>query len=177
MDMDTNMDTKKEVLIVSGVLLVIIIIGVVIFVPNLLTPAPASTQPVVAVQPAAVAVPIETLAHGVKSTITDRVNYVITSPAEMTKLWKMVDAAEPPPTVDFNKQMVLAVFAGKGTSADITIARVVDADARVVSVTIVPPGPACAQKVKTTAPYEIVAVPATSLPLTHRDVTTTASCQ
>ena len=169
------MDTKKETLIVSGVALVIVIVGAVILIPGLMTPATA--QPVVVqTQPAAVAVPFETLAHGVKSTVTTRVNYVITSSDEMTKLWKMVDAAEPPPTVDFNKQTVLAVFAGKGESADITVAKVVDADARTVTVAIVPPGPTCAAKVKATAPYEVVAVPNTSLPLEHEDSTTVANC-
>jgi hypothetical protein len=165
---------RKNVLIIIGVALLAIAIGVAVFVSG--NGATQNTASVVSPQPSAVIVPFTKIKQGEQSAIGARVNYVLTSSSELIKLWKMVGATGTPPTVDFNKQAVIAVFAGKESTSSIAVAKVEDSDARMVSITLAKPEGACAVKKSAASPYEIVAVPATSLPLTHTDVVTTASC-
>jgi hypothetical protein len=167
---------KRDTLIIIGVALAAIAIGVVIFlsgrgnIPNT-SSAVANSQP-----SAAVAVPFTEITRGSKSTVTTRVNYFITSTDELNKLWKMIDATGTPPVIDFNTHTVLAVFAGKESTSSITVAKIEDTSTRMVSVAIAKPDSACAKKPPAISVYEIVAVPTTSLPLTHQDISTTATC-
>jgi len=141
---------------------------------------PRSTvQPQVAVNfQAATTVPFEMIAHGEKSTVTERVNYVITTPDAFLKFWKMTDAKGAPPSIDFSKHEVIAVFAGKGANAGIAVTKIEDTDARMVAISLTTLDTACAKKTAHagSAPYQIVVVPATTLTLTHKDSITTASC-
>jgi hypothetical protein len=170
---------QRDSLIILGVALMAVAIGVGVFlsgrgeVPNTSLSAAANTQ-----QPAVI-VPFTPLVSGSQSKVTTRVNYVITSPDQLNKLWKMVDAVGTPPKVDFSKDAVIAVFAGQQSTAGyaISVSKIVDSGARMVSVTIQKPGDTCMVGQVLTAPYEIVAIPTTSLPLAHEDVSTTVSCQ
>ncbi|MFI5260588.1 MAG: hypothetical protein ACHQU0_02220 [Candidatus Paceibacteria bacterium] len=120
-------------------------------------------------------VPFTKLVQGTRSNIPTRTNYVITSNEELTQLWNMIDATSTPPTVDFGKNVVLAVFAGKGLNAGITVAKVEDASARLVSVHIMTPSSTCTKK-SIVSPYELVAVPKTALQVTHEDISSPVGC-
>lgn len=166
---------KRDIILLSTSIAGGIVVGVGVFyisgnaVPT--TSAVAYTQP-------SVAVPFTEIKSGTQSKVTTRVNYLITSSDELKSLWKMIDAKTPPPTLDFNKQALLAVFAGKQLVAgsDIVVSKIEDATARLVSITIARPTGACAKKKVTTTPYQLVAVPTTTLPLAHKDVITTTGC-
>lgn len=125
---------------------------------------------------AATSVPFTRLAEGKKSSVSERVNYIITSAAQMDELWKMTDAVGAPPPVDFKTHAVLAIFAGSEPCMAINVAKIEDADARQVSIVLAKPDGNCADKIKATSPYEIVTVKVTPLPLTHMDTPTTVSC-
>ena len=119
-------------------------------------------------------VPFTKLTAGRQSVVAKRVNYVITSPTQLSELWEIVSASGTPPEVDFETQAVLAVFAGNESSSSIAIAKIEDTTARTVSIAITKPD--CTKPPSVASPYEIVAVSATSLPLTHTDIPITVSC-
>ena len=167
-----TINMKRDILIILGVVLVAVAIGVIVMLGQ--SQAPGAQIPTTS-QLAAVAVPFEMLAQGETSKVTDRVNYVITSPDELTRLWALVDATGTPPAIDFSTKSVLAVFAGKGPSAHITVVHITDADTRTVAVAVAEPDTSCAKKA-VVSPYELVVVPTTTLPLTHKDTTTPLSC-
>lgn len=166
----------KDKLIFFGVAIVAVIIGVLfIFVYRDRLPTPLS--PVIEqTGSAATTVPFTRIVQGTKSSVAERVNYLITSSSQMTELWKMTDATGTPPAIDFKTHAVLAIFAGKEPCSGINVAKIEDASARTVSITLAKPDGACADKVTGSSPYEIVVVEATPLPLTHADISTTVSC-
>ncbi len=111
--------------------------------------------------------------------MTERVNYLITSPDELTALWESISATTPPPPIDFTTQAVLAIFAGESSDASVSVAKITDAlgiGQRLVSIAITKPDVFCTAEAEDLSPYAIVAVSATSLSLTHEDIVTTASC-
>ncbi len=123
-------------------------------------------------------VPFTPITRGSKSSVTERVNYLITSKEELSLLWDMINATTTEPSIDFNTQAVIAVFAGQQLVAgtDIAVAKIEDATKRLVSITIQRPEGKCSTKRATTTPFEIIKVPLTSLPLTHEDVRTAIGC-
>lgn len=123
-------------------------------------------------------VSFQQIARGTTSTVTKRVNYLITNESDLQELWKMTPVAGAPPTVNFVHQAVVAVFAGDGMNAEIAIAKIEDTNARMVAVSISTFDASCPKKSgqKPIAPYEIVVVPTTLLSFTHTDIVTTASC-
>lgn len=135
-----------------------------------------SASPAANSQPTVIDVPFTDLAHGSKSTVATRVNYFITSEDQLNKLWKMIDATGTPPVINFKTDAVIAVFAGKEPGAAIAISKVEDTNVRLVAITITEQSSACVKKQPATTPYDIAAVPVTSLPLTHTDISTTAGC-
>lgn len=114
---------------------------------------------------AATPVSFTKLAQGTQSTVSKPTNYLITSANELEKLWKIVGAKGNPPSVDFTKNCVAAIFAG-------TVSRVEDTDVRTVTVT----GTSCSLKKATTTPYELITLPTTSLEFTHEDISITTAC-
>lgn len=166
---------KREFLIITGLMLVAVAIGIFIFLRGQNT-APEVSPNLASAEQSASVVPFTKITRGEKSTVTRRVNYLITSAEELQRLWKMVDATPPPPTVDFKTHAVLAIFAGNESTSSIAIAKIEDTDTRLVSITIAKPDDACAKSQSADSPYEIVSVPLTTLPLAHADLTTTVSC-
>ncbi len=167
---------KKETLILIGVALLAVAIGVYFFLNgNFKNSSPVTVSES---QTSAVAVPFTQLVSGTRSTVADRVNYFITSSTQLNELWKMVDAKGQPPKVDFTKDAVIAVFAGKQPTAGyaITVSKVTDSNSRLVSITIKKPDSTCKPKATATMPYELVTIPATMLPLAHEDISTTVPC-
>lgn len=118
------------------------------------------------------------LAAGERSSVTRRVNYLITSSEELAKLWKMIDSSTVPPRVDFDNRQVIAVFAGEQPTAGhaIAITRITDQTVREVEILITKPGGSCLLAESLTQPYQIIEVPKTDLTLTHRNTATTTSC-
>lgn len=173
----------KDSVIVSVVAAGAALAGVTLFLTGpgkfwALIAAPAPTIPYTATT-TVVSVPFTEVAHGTRSTVTKRVNYVITSPVEFKKLWDMVDAKGKAPDIDFSEQSVVAVFAGKEptTGYSIAVAKVEDRTAaRRVSVIITKPGSGCIIRQSMTAPYQLIELPKTSLLLTHQDLVATSSC-
>ncbi|MFZ2167307.1 MAG: hypothetical protein WAV50_00385 [Minisyncoccia bacterium] len=169
----------KHHFFVIGVAGTVIILGLAIVVfgyASILSMMPA-TSTTTYNGSAATVVPFTKLMKGSNATITTRVNYLITSSDQLKALWKFINASSTPPTIDFKTSAVLAVFAGKATSAEIAVAKVEDSSARLVSIKIAKPEPTCPQPTASVSPYEIVTVPATSLPLAHKDIVSTIGCR
>ena len=161
---------KREHLIFIGVALVMLIfLIIIIFVGRRASPIVITD-----VQPTVVEVPFTKLTQGRQSVVAKRVNYVLTSSAQLSELWATIDAAGTPPKVDFKKQAVIAVFAGNESSSSIAVAKIEDTSARMVSIAIAKPD--CTKPPAQASPYEIVAVAATSLPFAHTDIPTTSQC-
>jgi hypothetical protein len=129
-----------------------------------------------AISPAAVAVPFAEIRRGAHPMTMGRVNYLITSPSELTALWKMIGATTTPPEVDFANRVVLAVFAENAPGETISISRIEDTDTRRVSIIVGKAVGVCMKKLPATSAYEIVSAPSTTLPLTHVDTLATTSC-
>jgi len=165
-------------IIVGGAGVVAVIIGILVFlhgggsVPN--TSSSATTKN----QLAAVIVPFTKLIQGVQSSVDTRTNYLITSTKQLSELWKMIDAREQMPSVDFTKDVIVAVFAGQKPTGGyaITVSNIEDTDVRTVSVMLSLPDGNCSERRAATAPYELVAVPSTSLAFAHKDQATTTPC-
>ena len=159
----------RKMLLVGWLVLIAVIIGSFIFLSN------GGSFPN---NSAAVVVPFTRIVQGDHSKVAARVNYLITSADEFDKLWEMVDASGTPPVVDFKTNVVMAVFAGEQptTGYAINVSNIEDSTERNVSLTLAKPQSDCIEGQVITAPYEIVMVPATSLPLTHEDKITTNIC-
>ena len=128
----------------------------------------------------AVPVPFSQITQGTQSKVTERVNYLVTSSVGLKELWKLIDAPGTPPSIDFSTQAVAAVFAGERSSGgyNIAVSKVVDANtARTVYVMLSNPGVGCATTQALIAPYEVIVLPVTALPLTHKDESVTKDCQ
>ncbi len=169
----------KDTSVIIGMAAIAVVIGVVIFlnggISNTQSAATGANNPV-PVQ--AVAVPFTKIVSGTESKVSTRVNYLITSPSELSKLWGMISATGTPPAVDFTTHAVIAVFAGRQptTGYAIAVAKIEDSTTRNVSLTIAKPDTTCTEGQTVTAPYEIVTVPATTLPLAHTDQVVTKTC-
>ena len=122
--------------------------------------------------------PFAEIAIGAQSTVAERVNYLITTSGQLEELWKMIDASGAPPAIDFEKDAVIAVFAGQKPTAGyaIAVSRIEDDSLRTVVVALTEPGEGCMSAQVLTAPYQIAVVPAALLPLAHKDISVTAAC-
>jgi hypothetical protein len=164
---------REKIMLISMATVAVVAVGMLFLIgqtsPSALSAAKQS-------EPAVVIVPVTKLVQGMQSGIAVRANYLITSAADLTKLWKMIGATSTPPVVDFTKDTVLAVFAGDEPSLAIAVAKVEDTTERLVSITITRPDGTCTTKKPITSPYEIVTVPTTPLPITHEDIDATTSC-
>ena len=174
-----SMQEAKHHFISIGIVAGIIVIGFVIFLFGYnsilsMSPTPNGYN---RSGTAATVVPFTKLVQGSQSTVATRVNYLITTPDQLSALWEFINATNTPPTVDFKKQSVIAVFAGKATSAAISVAKIEDSGARLVSITLMQPESTCPQPAESASPYEIVTVPATLLPLAHKDISKTIGCR
>ena len=123
-------------------------------------------------------VPFTVLATGSNAAVQERKNYLISSTPELRELWKLLNAPGDPPAVDFTQSSVLAIFAGQEPTAgySIAVSKVADAASRLVVISLTRPGGSCILAQMVTTPYEVISLPKTTLPLTHEELTTTASC-
>jgi hypothetical protein len=169
----------RDTLILVGLALVAVVIGMFIYLANHGSLAVQTAASSCSAATPGMPVAITTLAAGSHSSVTAPTNFIITSEDQLRELWKITDASGAAPDVDFNTESVIAVFAGTQTTAgnSIAVSSVADtATERAVTISLTKPGGSCVVAQVTTAPYEIISVPATTLPLTHSDVVQTASC-
>ncbi len=167
----------RDTLIIIGLAFVAVVVGAFLFLYGRESLSNASSSAVAYNTPAAT-VPFTELAQGVQSSVSVRANYLITSESQLSELWKMIDARGQTPVVNFATHDVVAVFAGKEPTAGytITVSKVEDTNTREVTVALTSPGGSCVLAQSVTAPYQVVELPKTSLPLTHTDQAITASC-
>jgi hypothetical protein len=118
------------------------------------------------------------LAQGDNSDVALRRNYHIKSEYELRELWKLVREQQESPKIDFEKESVLAIFAGTRPAAgySIQVTKVADTDKRMVSIEVTMPGVSCLAEKTETAPYQIVTVPKSDLPLTHEETSRIEGC-
>lgn len=132
-------------------------------------PAPAS---------AATSVTYTVLAQGERSSVRERKNYHITTDYQLRELWKLITTNTPPPSIDFETESVIAVFAGRKPTAgyEIAITRVEDTDKRMVSIEIVEPGISCLAVEVESTPFQVLKLAKTDLPLTHQNTNRVEGC-
>lgn len=171
--------SMRNKFVIIGIALLAVALGVLVFLSDRNrnfqnTPYPSTADSNASDK----AVSFTRLAYGSRSSVTARVNYLITSPGQLKELWKLIDATSTPPSVDFKTQAVIAIFAGEKPSAGyaVAVSKIEDAEKRMVSVALTDPDDSCATKRSTMAPYEILLMPATPLSLTHEDLLTPVSC-
>jgi hypothetical protein len=174
-------NTKRHHYIVWGAVIAACIIGVLLFLYGSSGVLNVHQKVITVNKP--IAVPFLKIASGMRSTVSTRTNYIITSTEQFTKLWDMIDATGTPPNIDFKSDEAIAVFAGNESTASSTIliTRMYDTTTqRTIYITLRQPVGDCTEKQiknqKTTAPYEIVLVPFTRLKLAHKDTIATTSC-
>lgn len=139
---------------------------------------PTSDEQGVAQAVPAVTQRYEPLASGTAASVELRANYVITTQADLAKLWQMIPDAPAQPDVDFSKYDVLAIFAGQKPTAGykVSITKITDDDKRTVYITLSSPDATCLLAQSLTSPYEIVKVAHSDLPLTHVDTDARVGC-
>lgn len=169
----------KDGLIIVGFAVVAIVVGVwlIFFGKNTVPTANPTTNSNLTA--AAVNVPYNTLASGMHASVASRTNYLITSQSQLDSLWKLLGATSTPPQIDFNQNLVAAVFAGTEptTGYQIQVSRVTDSADRTVHITLDAPGPHCQVAQQQTTPFEVVEVPQTNLSFAHAYQFATSTCQ
>lgn len=118
------------------------------------------------------------IAQGARAAQTERKNYLITSATDYALLWRILDTSSEPPEIDFEKESVIAVFAGRQSTAghDIRVERIEDGVVRKVYLTLTRPNENCLTAQMLTEPYQVVVVPKTMLTYAHEDRVVTQSC-
>lgn len=105
--------------------------------------------------------PVTVLAQGHQSMQTEERFEWVTQPATFDALWKKAQAA-PPPSLDFERDGVVAVFMGERPTGghSIQVERVALRDGELlVEVLLQSPGSGCLTTQALTQPYQIVSVP------------------
>lgn len=168
----------RDTFIIIGLTFVAAIIGAYILFTGNGSLSSASLATGASDNAAAVAIPFTKLAQGEQSSVSTRVNYLITSKSQLEELWKMLRADGQMPNINFATSSVIAVFAGKEPTAGyaIAVSKITDGEVRAVTITITTPASACPATRSMTAPYQVVEVPKSPLSLTHEDQTATAGC-
>lgn len=114
------------------------------------------------------------------SSIASRRNMTARTQAELRELWTAAKGTDStPPTINFSREYVIAVFAGQKSSGGhgVEVASVVDTStARTVSVRIVKPGDGCIVTQALTNPYQIIVVPLSSAPIVYEDAQVIRTC-
>lgn len=98
------------------------------------------------------------------------------------RLWRMVHGAQElaAPEIDFSKEYVIGVFAGRKQTGGyaIEITDIQDqGDQRAIAVTLTAPGPDCVVTDALTSPYQLVRVPVSANYLKAVDTVVTTTCE
>lgn len=124
-------------------------------------------------------VAFERIAEGENAAISQRVNYRINTEEKLTQLWQELNVEPPPPSIDFSRNEVAAVFAGLAPyyGSDIGVIKVVDSEeARTVLVELKMPDSECSGEADAVSPFELIVFPKTALRLAHIDQPVQVSC-
>ena len=111
---------------------------------------------------------MRTIDKGAQSNVDDRLTATARTEPEWTALWKKHNFDKPVPSVDFSKEMVVAVFMGSRPTAGfaVEITSVAERNGKlVVAYKEAAPAPGAISAQVLTAPYHIVAVPKSSAPV------------
>jgi hypothetical protein len=116
----------------------------------------------------AAAVPFSTLAKGLASGVGQPTQVVVRDPNDWAALWsrhmRTQIAPPPPPTVDFSRDMVVALFMGERSTGGyaIEVTRIERIDSSLsVHYRITRPDPGAMQAQALTQPFHLVALPRT----------------
>lgn len=171
----------RNQLVILALCLFAIVVGVVLYfgTPHSRPVTGSGTLPAV---PANQAVTFSVLDEGTTASITDRKNYAIYDPGEFATFWQKTHPGKTkPPTIDFNTDYVIAVFAGTEPTMgySIHVSKVTDnGNTRAVAVTLEKPGQGCTPKIATSTPYQFVVVPfGNANALTHTDTEAAKDCK
>lgn len=108
------------------------------------------------------AVEIEELARSTQSQVANEWMQVVRSPEEFARIWAQTDRSGDAPEIDFEQEMVVAVFIGEYRTGGHSV-RVREAEAREdgvrLGIRIELPGSGCMVTQAITRPYQIVRVP------------------
>jgi len=115
------------------------------------------------------------------SSVAARKNYAVFDEGEFERLWTMAYGEEAPtlPSVDFDSQYVIGVFAGEKTTGGhaIKVEAITDENAvRNVAITIEIPSRDCLVTEALTSPFQIVVVPFSDRELIRTDTEVESSC-
>jgi hypothetical protein len=164
----------RDLLIILGVIVAAIAVGAVLFFfgPPAFHTLPNSSGNV----------SFTLLKEGTNAlSMSDRANYEIQNQEQLKELWGYVQGnPDSVPSIDFTKQEVLAVFDGTHSTGGyhIDISKITEANGtRTVQVVRTAPGANCTSNQGLTGPYQVVIVPASTLPLTHVDTSVTQDCK
>jgi hypothetical protein len=123
-------------------------------------------------------VPFSTLAKGLASGVDEPVHAVVRSQTEWAALWsrhmRTQTAPPPPPTVDFSRDMVVALFMGARPTGGYAIA-ITKAERTAAGLSIhyrtARPDPSTMQAQALTQPFHLIALPRVDGPVTFVDET------
>jgi hypothetical protein len=181
----------KDVLIIGGICVAAIAIGAGLYVygPDEFRTLPepdagtASATP----SPEAINVPQDisfaVLDEGQNAAdMPTRKNYVVGSDTYLKWLWTTAYGADAPdmPGINFDEEYVIGVFAGEQSSGGhgIRVISVTDADTvRMVKIEVTRPGAGCVVTDAITSPYQLIRLPASSLPLEKEYVERVEDCE
>lgn len=124
---------------------------------------------------------LTTLASGDAPNVTGRVNYRITTDAQLAQLWQMLytDSGQHVPNVDFNTYDVFALFDGSHSRGGygIQLTSVNDSiTQRTVTITHFIPSDSCPSSGGISSPFVIVEVSKSSLPINRIEQTAVNQC-
>ncbi len=166
----------RDILILIGLALASLVVGTAVYLfsdgKNTLSRQNANTSQASSI------VAFVPIVSGLNSSVTKRKNYLVTSPTQFKELWKMFSTNSKPPVVDFVSSNIIAVFAGQKptTGYSISVSKIKDSDTRTVTVLLTHPDKNCVLTQALTAPYQIIKIPKSTLPLDHTDISTTTPC-
>lgn len=131
----------------------------------------------------AVPVSFTVLAEGTNASgVSERKNYAVYTEEDFARLWAMAYGTDGQamPSIDFDSQYVIGVFAGQKPTGGHTIevASITDASSiRTVSMALTRPGEGCMTLQALTSPFQLIAVPVSDRELARTETEVEASCQ
>lgn len=123
------------------------------------------------------------LAEGTNaSNVSERKNYAVYTQEDFRRLWTMAYGTDTStmPSIDFDTQYVIGVFAGEKATGGhaIEVAGITDASSiRTVSIALTRPGDGCVVSQALTSPFQLIAVPVSDRELARIETEVEASCQ
>lgn len=177
----------RNTLFVLALCIVAILLGLFLFLynPKALTGKPGNDQSAQVATASLSATPVAFTvleAGGNAQEAEERKNVAARDQESFDRLWKMAHGAEElaAPTIDFSKEYVIGVFAGRKPTGGYAI-EVTDVqdlgDERTLTVTVTSPGETCVVTDALTSPYQLIRVPVSTHFLKAVDTAVTNACE